>query len=147
MEAGTLISGQEGRAYCKVGGRNQELMYLKDVTASIQKRKTAVRTLGKRGEQYKSAGFSGSGTMRVYYVSSFFREQAIAYMKSGIDTYFDLVVINDDPQSGLGSQTVVLKNCNLNKVTLATLDVGADFLDEELSFTFEDAERLDKFTI
>ena len=68
-------------------------------------------------------------------------------MKSGIDTYFDLVVINDDPQSGLGSQTVVLKNCNLNKVTLAKLDVGADFLDEELSFTFEDAELLDKFTI
>lgn len=147
LEAGSLISGQEGRAYCKVDGRNRELMYLKDITATLQKRKTAVRTLGKRGEQYKAAGFSGSGTMRAYYVSSFFRSQAIDYMKSGVDSYFDIVIVNEDPQSGLGSQTVVLKNCNLNKVMLARLDVDADFLDEELSFTFEDAELLDSFSI
>ena len=49
-------------------------------------------------------------------------------------------------KSAFGSQSVVLKNCNLDKVVLARLDVAEDFLDEELSFTFDDAELLTSFT-
>ena len=84
--------------------------------------------------------------MTVYYVTSLFRQLMLDYMKNGVDTYFDIVVINEDPQSGFGSQSVVLKNCNLDKVVLAKLDVAEDFLDEELSFTFDDAEILQPFT-
>ena len=146
LEAGSLISGQEGRAYLKADGKNEELMYLRQINAVLKKKKTAVRTLGRRGEQYKSSGYSGSGTMRAYYVSSLFRRQAIDYMKSGRDAAFDLLVINEDPQSGFGSQAVVLKNCSLDRVVLAKLDVDQDFLDEELTFTFEDAELLDSFS-
>ena len=145
LEAGSLVSGQEGRAYLKVDGQNQDLMYLREITATVQKRKTAVRTLGHRGEQYRAAGYSGKGTMRAYYVSSLFRSLMLDYMKTGVDTAFDILVVNDDPQSGLGSQSVLLKNCNLDQVVLARLDVDADFLDEELTFTFEDADLLDSF--
>ena len=146
LKAENLVSGQEGRAYVKLDGQNRELLYLKNVTATVEKKKQAVRTLGKRGDQFKSAGFSGSGKMTVYYVTSLFRQLMLQYMKDGVDTYFDIVVINDDPQSGFGSQPVVLKNCNLDKVVLARLDVAEDFLDEELSFTFDDAELLQGFT-
>lgn len=146
LEAGSLISGQEGRAYIKTDGKNQELMYLREITAVLTKKKKAVRTLGRRGEQYRTAGYSGSGVMKAYYVSSLFRKQAIDYIRTGVDTYFDILVVNDDPQSGFGSQSVVLKNCTVDKVTLARLDVDSDFLDEELTFTFEDAELLDSFT-
>ena len=146
LTAENLVSGQEGRAYVKVDGANRELLYLKEVVATVQKKKQAVRTLGKRGDQYKSSGFAGSGRMKVYYVTSLFRELMLRYMKGGVDTYFDIAIINDDPQSGFGSQQVVLKNCNLDKVVLAKLDVGEDFLDEELTFTFDDAELLQGFT-
>ena len=145
LTADRLVSGQEGRAYLKTDGQNRELLYLKSVTASVVKRKTAVRTLGRRGAQFKSAGFSGSGKMVVYYVTSLFREKMLEYMKTGVDTSFDIVIINEDPQSGCGVQSMVLKNCNLDKVVLAKLDVSEDFLDEELSFTFEDAEMLSQF--
>ncbi len=146
LTAENLVSGQEGRAYVKLDGQNRELLYLKNVTATVTKHKQSVRTLGRRGDQFKSAGFSGSGKMTVYYVTSLFRQLMLDYMKNGVDTYFDIVVINEDPQSGFGSQSVVLKNCNLDKVVLAKLDVAEDFLDEELSFTFDDAEILQPFT-
>ncbi len=146
LTAENLVSGQEGRAYVKLDGQNRELLYLKNVTATVTKHKQSVRTLGRRGDQFKSAGFSGSGKMTVYYVTSLFRQLMLEYMKNGVDTYFDIVVINEDPQSGFGSQSVVLKNCNLDKVVLAKLDVAEDFLDEELSFTFDDAEILQPFT-
>lgn len=145
LKAEEIISGQEGRAYANIDGKNRELMYLKSIDAAVTKRKKAVRTLGKTGDQYKAAGWSGKGKMVIYYVTSIFREQMLRYMKTGKDSYFDIVVINEDPNSPFGRQTVVLKNCNLNTVTLARLDVGEDNLDETVEFTFEGAELPDRF--
>lgn len=145
LKAEQIISGQAGRAYANIDGRNRELMYLKSIDASVTKRKTAVRTLGKTGDQFKAAGWSGKGKMTVYYVTSLFREMMLDYMKTGNDSYFDIVVINEDENADAGRQTVVLKNCNLDSVVLARLDVDADNLDEEVSFTFDGAELLDSF--
>ncbi len=145
LKAEQIISGQAGCAYANINGKNQELLYLKSIDAVVTKRKTAVRTLGKTGDQFKAAGWTGRGKMTIYYVTSIFREQMLHYMKTGKDTYFDIVVMNDDPHSGFGKQTIVLKNCNLNSVNLARLDVNADHLDETVEFTFDDAELLDSF--
>lgn len=60
LKAEEIISGQEGRAYLRVNGRNRELMYLKSVEAVVTKKKTAVRTLGRSGDQYKAAGCVGA---------------------------------------------------------------------------------------
>lgn len=145
LKAEELISGQEGRAYAKIDGRNRELMYLKAVEATAVKKKTAVRILGHSGDQFKAAGWSGKGKMTIYYVTSLFRELMLRYIRTGKDTYFDLVVVNDDESSSFGRQTVVLKNCNLNSVVLAKLDVNAENLDETVEFTFDGAELLDRF--
>ncbi len=145
LKAEEIISGQEGRAYLRVNGRNRELMYLKSVEAVVTKKKTAVRTLGRSGDQYKAAGWSGRGKMSIYYVTSLFRELMLQYIRTGKDVYFDLVVVNDDGNSSFGRQTVALRNCNLNSVVLAKLDVNADNLDETVEFTFDGAELLDSF--
>ena len=146
LKAEQIVSGQAGRAYANIDGRNQELLYLKSIDATVTKRKTAVRTLGHTGDQYKAAGWSGKGKMVIYYMTTLFREQMLQYMKSGKDSYFDIVVINEDDNAGAGRQTVVLKNCNLDSVVLAKLNVEADNLDEEVSFTFDGADILDSFS-
>ena len=66
-------------------------------------------------------------------------------MKTGVDTYFDIQVTNEDPTSSIGAQTVLLKDCNLDSVVLASFDVDADVLEEDLDFTFSDADLLEKF--
>ena len=146
LQASSLLSGQEGRAYCQIDGRNEEMMYLKNIEAVAKKKKVPVRTLGHRGDQYRAAGFSGEGKMTVYYVTSLFREMMLRYIKEGVDVYFDLLIVNDDPAGSFGSQSVVLKNCNLDKVLLAKLNVADEMLDEEMTFTFEDAELLESFS-
>ena len=62
-----------------------------------------------------------------------------------MDTYFDIQVTNEDPTSSIGAQTVLLKDCNLDSVVLASFDVDADVLEEDLDFTFSDADLLEKF--
>lgn len=66
-------------------------------------------------------------------------------MKTGVDTYFDIQVTNEDPTSSIGAQTVLLKDCNLDSVVLASFDVDADVLEEDVDFTFSDADLLEKF--
>ena len=146
LKAEQIVSGQAGRAYANIDGRNQELLYLKSIDATVTKRKTAVRTLGHTGDQFKAAGWSGKGKMVIYYMTTLFREQMLQYMQSGKDSYFDIVVINEDVNTDTGRQTVVLKNCNLDSVALAKLNVEADNLDEEVSFTFDGAEIQDSFS-
>ena len=118
----------------------------KSIEATFTKRKSEVRTLGKRGTQNKTTGWTGTGTLTVYYVSSVFRKMALDYIKNGKDLYFTLVIVNRDPTSTIGSQTMALYNCNLDATTLAKFDTEADALDESMSFTFDDAEMLQGFT-
>lgn len=114
-----------------------------EATAEIQK--TDVYTLGKRGAQHKPNGWSGSGSLTIYYVTSLFRRMAIQYIKTGRPVYFDMTVTNEDPGSTIGPQTTVLKNCTLDSVILAKFDVESEVLDETVDFTFDDVDILDEF--
>lgn len=141
-----VISGQEATAQAIIDGQIVELFMAKSIEATFTKRKSEVRTLGKRGTQNKTTGWTGTGTLTVYYVSSVFRKMALDYIKNGKDLYFTLVVVNRDPTSTIGTQTMALYNCNLDATTLAKFDTEADALDESMSFTFDDAEMLQGFT-
>lgn len=141
-----VVSGQEATAQAIIDGEIVDLFMAKSIEATFTKRKSEVRTLGKRGTQNKTTGWTGTGTLTVYYVSSVFRKMALDYIKSGKDLYFTLVVVNRDPTSTVGTQTMALYNCNLDATTLAKFDTEADALDESMSFTFDDAEMLQGFT-
>lgn len=145
LKAGDTISGKEGRAYATINGQVEEMFYIKSLEAKIEKQKTEVRTLGRRGTQHKATGWSGSGTMTIYYVTTLFRQLMLEYIKTGRDVYFDVTVVNEDPTSSIGRQTVVLKGVNLDNTILAKLDVDSEVLDEDIDFTFDDVDILDRF--
>ena len=145
LKAGDTISGQEGTAQANINGQIHDLFFTKSIEATAEKNKTEVKTLGKRGTQHKACGWSGSGSMTIYYVTSLFRKLMIEYIKTGKDTYFDLIITNEDATSTVGKQTMVLYNCNIDSTILAKLDVESEVLDEELEFTFDDADLLDEF--
>lgn len=139
------INGQEARCYATINSRVEEMFYAKKLEAKAEKQKAEIKTLGKRGTQHKAAGWKGTGSMTIYYVTSQFREIMLKYIKQGVDTYFDITVINEDPTSSIGRQTVVLKGVNLDSVPMAMFDTESDALEEEIAFTFDDIEILDSF--
>lgn len=139
------ISGQEGRAYATINGSIEEMFYARNIEATAEKTKAEGKTLGRRGTQHKATGWNGTGSMNIYYATSKFRELMLKYIKTGKDTYFDLTIVNEDPGSSLGKQTVVLKGVNLNSVVMAKLDIDSEMLDEDIEFTFEEVDILDNF--
>ena len=146
LRAGDVISGQEGTAQAIINGQVEKLFMIRSLTATAEKRKDAVRTLGRRGEQQKAAGWSGTGTMTVYYVTSLFRKLMLEYIKNGRDVYFDIIITNEDPTSTIGRQTVALHGCNLDSAVVAMLDVESTALEEDMDFTFDDADLMEEFT-
>lgn len=150
LKAGDTISGQEAAASMLVKAPDgstsvENAFWAKNLEATVQVEKTDVYTLGKRGAQHKPNGWSGSGTMTIYYVTSLFRKMALQYIKTGVPAYFDLTVTNNDPGSSVGVQTVILKNCTLDSVIVAKFDVESEVLDESVDFTFDDVDILDEF--
>lgn len=145
MKAEDAISGQEARAYATINGSVEEMFFAKSLEAKAEKSKSDFKALGKRGTQSKATGWKGTGSMTIYYATPLFRQMMLDYIKTGKDTYFDIQVVNEDPSSSIGNQTVVLKNVNLDSVVMAKFDVDAEFLDEDIDFTFDDVETLNSF--
>lgn len=145
LRAGDTISGQEGKATAIIDGNVEDMFYVKTLEAIFTKNKEEVRTLGRRGAQHKSIGWSGTGSLSLFYITTVFREAVLKFAKTGVDTNFTITVANNDPGSSIGLQTVALYNCNLDSTVLAKLDVDADSLDEEIAFTFDDFDILDSF--
>lgn len=145
LKAKDTISGQEGRAFATINNQVEEMFYIKTLEATVEKQKAEVKTLGRRGVQHKATGWSGSGTMTIFYMTSHFRQMMLDYMKTGVDTYFDIEVTNEDPTSSIGYQTITLRDVNLDSVIMASLDTESDALEEEVAFTFDGVDINNKF--
>lgn len=146
LNAGDTISGQEGKATAKINGEIKDMFYIKTLEATVEKNKQEVRTLGKRGVQHKTTGWSGSGSMTIYYVTSEFVRMAKDYIKNGVDTYFTVTVENNDPTSSVGKQVTTLFNVNVDSIPVAKLDVEDNVLEADLDFTFDDLDLLEEFS-
>lgn len=141
------LSGKQAKAYAIINGRVEELFYAKSLEATIEKNKVDVPVLGKTNTPQRAAGWSGSGTLTVYYVTSVFRQLMRTYIQTGRDFWFELMIVNEQPGSDAGKQVTFLKNCNLDSVIAARFDASSDdMLEEELPFTFSDYDISDQFT-
>ncbi len=140
-----IVNGQEGKAFATIDGRNEELFYATKVNADFEFLKKSFKVIGHRGEQNKTNGWKGTGTLSIYSITSLYKKMAEDYAKHGIVPYFDLTVTNEDPTSTVGKQTVVLRNVCPDKINLANLDVDSEGLKEDIGFTFDDFDILDEF--
>ena len=96
----------------------------------------------------KSTGWKGTGSATMHYNTSIYRRMMLDFKNTGLDTYFDIQVENEDPTSDAKRQTVILKGCNIDGGILAKFDASSDDpLDEDVDFTFEDFEMPEEFNL
>ena len=83
--------------------------------------------------------------MTIYSVTSMFTKLMQKYKDTGEDIYFDMQVVNKDATSASGSQTLILKNCNMDSAIIAAFDADGDWLEQDMDFSFEDFEMPQSF--
>ena len=146
MNGKDAISGSLGKCFVTIGNNRYNFMQAISLEASMEKTKTEVPILGKTGKGNKATGWKGTGSAKFHFNTSIFRELLQNYAKTGEDMYFDIQIVNEDPTSSVGKQTIMLVGCNMDSGLIAKFDADADYLEDEFDFTFEDWKLMDKFT-
>jgi Phage tail tube protein len=136
FRAQNTISGKEGRLFLD----GEEMAYIKNFEATIEKNKSEVNIMGRRMTGHKTTGAKGTGTATFYKVTSKFVRIMLDYIKTGEDKYFTFQGVLDDKSSGRGVERVTLYDVNFDSAKIAGLDVDSEALEEEVPFTFEDAD-------
>ena len=145
MQGRDAISGSMAKCFATIDNNRYNFMNAIKIEAKLEKTKTEVPVLGKTGKGNKSTGWKGTGSATFHFNNSILRGYLERYARTGEDFYFDMQLVNEDPTSQVGKQTVVLIGCNIDGAILAKFDADADYLDEEMDFTFEDFKIPDSF--
>lgn len=145
LQAEDAVNGREGIATAEIDGEVIELMELSNITVTVEKEKTEFKAMGTRNTQNKTTGWSGTGSATVRYISSRWAKLMENYVKTGKDTYFTIVITNQDPGSATGKQVIQVLGCNLDSIDIAKLDIDSEILEQDVDFTFNDFNVLEEF--
>lgn len=145
MRAKDTVSAKLAECFVTIGDNRYNFMQAIDFEAKFEKTKSEVPILGRTGGGNKSTGWKGTGSATFHYNTSIFRQLMIDFKDTGIDTYFEIQVTNEDKTSAVGRQTIVFIDCNIDGGVLAKFDADGEYLDEDMDFTFEDFNMPESF--
>lgn len=145
MKAQDVIKGSLAKCYLEIDGERIVFANAINLEATMEKNKTTAPVLGKTGKVNITSTWEGSGSMTLHYNSSEMRTLLYKFKATGEETYFDIQVENEAPGSSVGKQVVTLKNCTIDGGVLAKFDADAEYLEEDVEFTFDDWEIPTKF--
>lgn len=142
------ISSKEGKAYITINGSNRELFEIVSLKAQLDLTVQSKRMMGHRMTQHKVIGAEGTGSMTMYFMNSDMLRLALDYIKKGKYGGLKLQVKNEDEQSTVGTQEVLLLNVLLKTIPVAVLDADSDDpVTIDSDFTFDDIEGLNYFDL
>lgn len=139
------VSAGDGVAFLNINGKNVVLFYLKALEAKITKNKQEVKVVGRRAVGHKVTSWTGDGNIQIYEVTSAYKELFLDYVNNGVDIYFSIQVTNTDPRRG--REVKLLTGCNFDEIVFAKLSDDDSLLEQDIPFTFDGAELLEKFKI
>lgn len=142
------ISSKEGKAYITGNNINRELFEISSLKAQLDLNVQARNMLGHRMTQHKVTGAEGTGSMTMYFMNSDMLKLAIAYINNGSYGGLTIKVRNEDSQSTIGTQEVLLLNVLLKTIPVTTLDdQSEDPITIDTDFTFDSIEGLSYFNL
>jgi hypothetical protein len=147
MAAKDAVSAKLASCYVTIGTERYLLMQLKNIEVKYEKTKKEVPILGRTTNGNKTNGGKITGSGTIYHTTDIFTQMIYHYQETGEDVYFDTVLTNDDPTSAAGSRSVTVNDCNLDGITIASMDADGDWLEQDIDFTAERFEIAKAFAI
>lgn len=147
MKAQDAISGSMAECFITIDKNRYHFMQLINFEANFNVNIAEIPILGRLAKGHKPGLGNGEWSGTAHYNQSVIRELLLKYKNTGVATYFDIQVVNEDPTSSVGRQTVILKECLTEGGILSKFDIDADYLDEDISGTFDDFELPEKFSL
>ncbi len=140
------ISAKEGSAFIIINGVSRPLFEVSTLKAQLDLTVQTRKMLGNRMTQHKIVGAEGTGSMTMYFMNSDMLKLAIGYLSNGNFGTISIRVVNEDPQSSVGRQEVMLNNVLLKTIPVASLDDQSDDpITVDTDFTFDSISNMKYF--
>lgn len=137
MDAKRVINGTFGELWID----NDYMAEVKGVEAKASLDTTEVLQCGTLKKGYKVTGISGSGTVTLNKVSSYFLTKISEKLKNGEALRATIITNLADPEA-FGAERVKMTDCVFTEVTLANWQAGS-LGEEAVPFNFTDWEVLE----
>lgn len=141
------VNGAEGKAFVTRSGRVYEVAGFKNVRTGADIQSTDMRVVGTRKIQNKNNSVKLRGKANVYYGTDMWRDMVLEYIKTGKMESFDLEIVNSDPSTSIGTESMAYYGCMLmGEIPLSILDSEEAMLNYDFNFSYDDVEKLSSFT-
>ena len=146
MRGRDTVAAKLAECFVTINGRRYNFMQMLDVEFKIEKTKASVPRLGALMVGHKSCGMEGTFSGTAHYNQSVLRKLLLDYKNTGVDTYFEVQITNEDKTAEVGRQTLIFYDCNTDGGILSKFDADGEYLDEDIEGTFEDFSMPEEFT-
>lgn len=143
------VDGKLGSVYFTIDGRRYEVPGIQKIEAHDSVKERTMKTVGTVKTQTAVAGVEGSASITMhYYAVTTFGKMIEEYRRTGRFKSFDMLIINEDKETGLGRRSASFTNCTLSgDVPLAALDSTIDdALTITLNFKYDDFQIIEDFS-
>ena len=106
-----------------------------------RKQRRSRKRTGTLEKGYKITGISGSGTLKLNKVTSYFLKKVSENLKKGKATRMTIITNLEDPEA-FGAERIRLDDCVITELTIADWEAGK-LLEESIPFNFSGFEVLD----
>lgn len=137
MDAKRVINGTFGELWVD----NDYMAETKGLEAKVSIDTSEVLQCGTLRKGYKATGVSGSGTITLNKVSSYFTKKISEKLKKGETLRATIISNLEDPES-YGAERVKISDCVFTELTLANWAAGT-LGEESIPFNFSDWDLLD----
>lgn len=139
------VNGKEGSGFATINGEVVEIFRFKNFSLQSSFDEADFKVVGTRKKQKKTTGIQITWNAVVYMGMNNWADIVNTYLKTGQVTYFTLQITNDDPNTTIGKQTILIKECKLTSADIIKLDADADWLDQSISGSALDFDILEQF--
>lgn len=130
----------------KSDGMKMKGIHTVSISFDVEYEKDEKPVLGITNKESIKLGSSGTFEWTVYDVTSEFRRRAQKYQDEHIDELFDMQVVQLDPNSKTGRQSVTFYDCNMDSLNIAHLDIDSTDLQVDIEGTFSRYHIDDQYT-
>jgi len=146
MDVSKTVNGAKGECYVTLDGNRYNFAHVTKIETKFDNNNQEVKLLGETSIKNKLGQVKNTGTATFYYNTSILRKVQQKYQDTGVSTRFEIVIVNNDPDSTAGTQISSYQGCLLSSGTYAKLDTGSTVMDEDVDFTFEKVQYAESFT-
>lgn len=146
MKAADAPALNLAECYITIKGKRYLAAMAKNFEAKAVKNTAEIKTLGSRLIGHKTTSMDIQFSMTIYKVTEIFDDIVEQYKKTGLETYFDIQVTNEDPSTAIGRSTKVYTDCMIDgEVLLSAFDADGEFIEQTIEGFAHDFQRPEKY--